>query len=121
MLDKLTAAVLAAVNELAGGAYKVIEAKELADVLPAKYKAYERGLCDALKYLGARGYVDIRYEDGGTFCLRSLPKGRAYTERGEEEKKERRTKGGLLALFFGSFAGGALGALVTGLLLAFLL
>lgn len=80
MLDGLTASVLGAVNAASDGSYKVLEAGELLGALPAEEKTDEAGLENALRYLSERGYIDLRYSDGGTFCLCSLPKGRSYAE-----------------------------------------
>ena len=118
MLDKLTAAVLEIVNEGSGGAYKVMDAD---DFLPALKESGKdgAGLESALRYLGERGYIDIRYAVKGTYCLCSLPKGRTYAETAAAERAEKKTKGKFLAFFFGAFAGGFLGALAAGLLAAF--
>ena len=54
MLDKLTAAVLDAVNAGTEGSYKVMEAGELLSALEGREKTDEAGLANALKYLGER-------------------------------------------------------------------
>ena len=121
MLDKLTAAVLAIVNEETDGSYKVVDADELLSRLPARFRADAAGLSNALSFLSARGYIDIRYSDKGTYCLCSLPKGRSYAESNASEAKQTKAKHSIAALFFGAFAGGAVGAIAAGLIAAFLL
>lgn len=121
MLDKLTAAVLDAVNAGTEGSYKVMEAGELLSALEGREKTDEAGLSNALKFLCERGYIDIRYADKGTYCLCSLPKGRTYAETYAEEKSVRKEKGKFWAVFFGAFSGGLAGSLIAGLLAAFLL
>ena len=118
MLDKLTAAVLAAVNAASGGAYKVMETGEIIGALPAKLKTDAAGVENALRYLSERGYVDIRYFDRGTCCVCSLPKGRTYEESAEagapraEKKGKPRWLSAFFGAFFGAFAGGALASLL---------
>lgn len=118
MLDKLTAAVLDAVNAGTDGSYKVMDADDFSAALQG---ADANALDSALKYLAERGYIDIRYSNKGTYCLCSLPKGRTYSETVMQERTEKKTRGRFWAVFFGAFAGGFLGALAAGLLAAFLL
>ena len=80
MLDKITSAVLEIVNAGTEGSYKVMETADFLALLPAKRKTDEQGLANALKFLGERGYIDVKYSDNGTYCLCSLPKGRMYAE-----------------------------------------
>ena len=55
MLDKLTSAVLGAVNAQTNGSYKVLEADELIGALPEKLKTDASGIENALRYLCERG------------------------------------------------------------------
>ena len=118
MLDKLTAAVLGAVNSASGGAYKVMETGELIEALPPKLKTDAAGVENALRYLAERGYIDIRYFDRGTCCVCSLPKGRTYEESAEAGKvragkRERlRWLPSFLGALVGAFVGGALVSLL---------
>ena len=118
MLDKLTAAVLGAVNAASGGAYKVMETDEFITALPSEFKTDAAGVENALRYLSERGYIDIRYFDRGTCCVCSLPKGRTYEESaaektsGAEKKSRLRWLPAFLGAFFGAFAGGALVSLL---------
>lgn len=117
MLDGLTASVLGAVNAASDGSYKVLDAGELLGALPAEEKTDAAGLENALRYLSERGYIDLRYSDGGTFCLCSLPKGRSYAETLRAErcaaKPSAAPRRGRLIVFFGAFAGGFAGALAA--------
>ena len=113
-MDKLTKCVLGLVNREAGGAYKVLEAEDFLAALPEGEQSDADGIGSALHYLAERGYVDMKYSDRGTFCVRSLPKGRSYTE--EEAAPAAaaaparvRGKGGFLA-FRGAFLGAFLGS-----------
>ena len=118
MLDKLTAAVLGAVNAASGGAYKVMETGEIIESLPPKLKTDVAGVENALRFLAGRGYIDIRYFDRGTCCVCSLPKGRTYEEsavagksRAEKHSKLRWLPA-FFGAFFGAFAGGGLVSLL---------
>lgn len=121
MLDHLTAAVLEIVNAGSDGSYKVLETSDFLSALPDRLKTDEAGLDNSLRFLSERGYIDIRYSDKGTYCLCSLPKGRTYAESAAKEEEKKKSRGGVLAVFFGALAGGFLGALAAGLLAAFYL
>lgn len=113
MLDKLTKTVLDVVNAQTGGAYKVLESEDFLGALPAGLSADEEGIAAALGYLSERGYVDMKYSDRGTYCVRSLPKGRTYAEaqaQSDEAPSAGRRRGG----FFPAFLGALLGALAGG-------
>ena len=118
MLDKLTAAVLGAVNAASGGAYKVMETGDFIEALPSKLKTDAAGVENALRFLAERGYIDIRYFERGTCCVCSLRKGRTYEESAEAGKARAEKRGRLrwlpafLGAFFGAFAGGSLAALL---------
>lgn len=122
MLDKQTAAVLAAVNARTDGAYKVVEEGELLCALPARLKTDATGLANALRYLSERGYVDVKYSDKGTYCICSLPKGRSYEEsEGAERRGERRySRSRFFLVLFGALAGAFAGSFLAGVLLHFL-
>lgn len=91
MLDKLAAAVLCVVNETADGAYRVLDAQEFLSALPARLRADEETLGEALRRLAEGGYISVKYSEAGTYCVAALP-------------------------FFGAFAGGALAAVLCALL-----
>lgn len=122
MLDKQTAAVLAAVNARTDGSYKVVEEGELLCALPARLKTDATGLANALRYLSERGYVDVKYSDKGTYCICSLPKGRSYEESAGAERRgdRKRSKSRFLLFFFGAMAGAFAGSLLAGVLMYFL-
>ena len=107
MLDKLTAAVLGAVNAASGGAYKVMETGDFIEALPPKLKTDSAGVENALRFLAERGYIDIRYFERGTCCICSLPKGRTYEESAEAGALASRLSGGVFRRVCGRLARGA--------------
>ena len=118
MLDKLTSAVLRAVNAASDGSYKVIETDEIVRSLPEKVHTDAAGVSNALSYLAERGYVDIRYSDKSTYCLCSLPKGRTYEESvsADRSRGKRSFRNQILLTFFGALLGAFAGGCLAGLL-----
>ena len=97
-LDERTGALLERLETLcAGGGYHIFEGTDLAP--------------DA----GA----EVRYAEGGTYCLKLLPAGRAYAARARERLREEklRLKYTALSAFFGALAGGLICTLLTALVL----
>ncbi len=113
MLDRLSSAVLCVVDSETGGAYKVLDEEDILTALPGNWGADGTDIQHALRILCEYGYIDLRFSDAGTYCVRSLPKGREYRERERadriREKRELRLR--LLAVFFGALVGALLGCL----------
>lgn len=113
MLDEISAAALAAVNDACpGGGFKILEEEDLARLLPAGTDTEATLLRLAEEHL-----IELRYAEGGTYCVRTMPEGRDYAERRLREQTERRilSRAALSSAFWGAFAGGLLAALLTGL------
>ncbi len=109
-LDERTGTLLERLETLcAGGGYHIFEE---ADLVPY-FSAEEVG--ETLSYLADCRCVDVRYAENGTYCIRLLPAGRAYASHARERAREGRLRLKRTALFafFGSFAGGFLGALLV--------
>ncbi len=116
MLDTRTAALLAHLNGLCReGKYEVVEADELLSCFPPKAGMDRENLQKTLAYLSENGYVDIRYEEDGLYCLCPLPAGRLYTEHARAAKRDafRRRRDTVLLAAAGAFVGGFLGALLA--------
>ena len=111
-LDERADALLGRLEALcADGGYHILEQSEL------PCSAEETG--ETLAYLAGQRCVEVRYAEGGTYCLRLLPAGRAYVSRARERARlERRRLGRMAAVSFaGAFAGGLLSAAVALLVL----
>lgn len=126
-MDDLKEEVLSAVDAATGGSFKVLDAADLLSAVPSG--GDEAEVAGALRSLSAEGYIEVRYAEGGTYCLRSLPKGRAHGERvraereraeREEARRRRAWRRGVLAVFFsallGAFAGGCLAGALCALI-----
>ena len=116
MLDESSAAVLAAINgACTGGGFKILEEKELARALPAGGE----DVAKTLSFLAENHYIELRYAEEGTYCIRVLAAGREYLPRLKQDAKEaalERTRVALCAAL-----GGALGGMFSVLLFAALL
>lgn len=110
--------LLAAINAACDGAqWRIFDEDELADGLPRRDGASVSALLERLE---ARRLIEIRYAEGGTYCVRALPAGRAYMARIAEERaadraRERRL---ILRAFVGAFVGALAGAFFGSVLAA---
>ena len=113
-LDERTGVLLERLETLcAGGGYHIFEGADLAPDAGAE----ELGAL--LSCLAQLRCVEVRYAEGGTYCLKLLPAGRAYAARARERLREEklRLKYTVLSAFFGALAGGLICTLLTALVL----
>lgn len=116
MLDERSTAVLAAINgACTGGGFKIIDEEELARTLPAGGEDVGK----TISFLAENRYIELRYAEAGTYCVRPMPAGRTFLERAEREKRERERsrKDVLLYSALGAFLGGFAAAVLMGLLM----
>ncbi len=110
MLDERTQALLAGIADLCkGDGFHIIEERELKNLAP-----FEEGeIGRIISRLAEKEFIELRYAEEGTYCVRALPAGKSYTERARQEASERsRTRREVL--FFaaaGAFLGSTLSAL----------
>ncbi len=119
MLDERSAALLAAVNDACtGGGFKIIEQEELARALPGG----EDDVGKTLSFLAENNFIELRYAEEGTYCVRPMPAGRTFLERSQREKREREQsrRDVLFHAAIGAFLGGFAAALLMGLALLIL-
>ena len=93
-LDERTGALLERLERLCpGGGYHIFEAADLSD-----------SHC-----------VDVRYAEGGTYCLRVLPAGMVYAQQARERARESdlRNRRTAIFAFCGACAGGLLAARIA--------
>lgn len=112
MLDERSEALLSAVNGLCpDGGFKIVEEQELARSVPMEAGDVGR----LLSYLAEKDFIEIRYAEAGTYCVRTMPAGRSYAERSAYEKAERARgrRDTLLYSAFGAFIGGVLVSLLA--------
>ncbi len=115
MLDERTAVLLKILNKKCSyGSYKVVTSDELILEFPERYGADKDLIWQMLANLSQKGYLSIRYDNDGEFCLSPTPKGRLYCETDQkEEGTQNKPKTDLLpyiynfmAIFFGIVFGG---------------
>lgn len=119
MLDKRTGKLLEKLNELCTDAtFRVIEEGEL--LLEGEDGVSIKNMLGVLE---GKGYLEMRYADGGEYCLRVLQEGKSYFERSAAEKKAERRHGRkeTMSNFLGAFLGAALGGGLVALLVALIL
>ncbi len=123
MLDKRTATLLHEINVIcSGGKYEIVEEGELLSCFPTKEGMDKDSLKKTVDYLAERGYVDVKYAEGGVYCLCPLPEGRLYSERTKTAKTDgaRRRWETVLVTAIGAFVGGLVGSLTAYLITTFL-
>ncbi len=115
MLDERTAVLLKILNKKCSfGSYKVVTSDELILEFPERFGADKDLIWQMLVTLSQKGYLSIRYDRDGEFCLSLTPKGRLYCETDlKEERTQNKPKTDLLpyiynfmAIFFGIVFGG---------------
>ena len=109
-LDERTGALLERLEALCpGGGYHILEESDLAPCSEGEQTG------EMLSYLADCRFLEMRYAENGTYCLRILPAGRAYAAHVREQARETRLRVRKTALyaFLGAFAGGLLGALLA--------
>ncbi len=119
-MDEDALDLLSAVNALCEGAnWRILDETELSERLP---HGRAENIAALLERLEARRFIEMRYAEGGTYCIRPLPAGRAYAARAREEAVSAavREHRAFRTAFLGGLAGAFLGALF-GALLAWLL
>ena len=113
MLDEKSLRLFAAINEKCGNSYKNLEEDELLGVFPREENIGANEIRDMIFRLEGHRFVDVRYSDGGEYCLCPLAEGIRFIEEASGEKRAAvRRRGGEIALvLLSSFFGGFLGAL----------
>lgn len=91
MLDIKSKLVLKILQkECPGGAYNIVEAKDIVSAMPNRYRVDNDGLDNILIYLERQEYISIKYDDDGVYCLCVLPFGNEVLESEIAQKKERK-------------------------------
>ena len=119
MLDKRTSVLLAKINELcAEGSYKIVDKEELLASFPERLHVDEDGLKQMISYLEEHRYIDVRYADGGVYCVCPLPEGRLYFEEVREVKGQtgRNRRDIVLLTVIGAFLGAFIGSVCVWLI-----
>lgn len=96
------------------GKYKIIDEHDLTSSFPSDYNVTRESLKEMLSYLYEHDYINIKYSDGGMYCICPLPAGRIFLEKKKEVSNEYKTRYLLPAsfAFFGSFTGAFIATLI---------
>lgn len=88
MLDERTTSLLKILNtKCSSGSFKVITSDELISDFPPKYGADGDLIRQMIINLSQQGYLSVRYDRDGEFCLSLTPSGRLFCEEAEKEVK----------------------------------
>ncbi|MBQ6883811.1 MAG: hypothetical protein IJO25_05665 [Clostridia bacterium] len=86
MLDKRTIVLLKIINEKCSkGCYRVIGLDEFLNEFPADFCADEDLIKQSLNSLSLGGYISLRFDRDGQFCLSPTPKGRLFFEEAKRD------------------------------------
>lgn len=81
MLDERTSVLLELLNKkCSSGSYKIITSDELILKFPARYGADKDLIWQMVINLSQNGFISVKYDRDGEFCLALTPKGRLYSE-----------------------------------------
>lgn len=113
MLDEKTLRLFTAIHKICGENYKIVEEGELLGCFRESDKVDCTLLREMIFNLEGHSFVDVRYAEGGEYCLCALPAGMRFLQEVSGKKSEtRRTRGiEILIVFAASLLGGFLGAL----------
>ena len=121
MLDIKSKLVLKILQkECPGGAYKIVESKDIISAMPGKFRVDSDGLDNILIYLERQEYISIKYDDDGVYCLCVLPFGNEVLEDEHYKKREGKNPSRLwlvfLIVFIASFSASLLAVFLTNIL-----
>lgn len=86
IMNKKALAVLAAINNTSkDGEAVIIEKDELICAIPHNLRSEEGEINDILKDLTLTGLIKLKYQDGDTYCVTPLPKGKLIVESEKDE------------------------------------
>ena len=104
MLDYKTSALLKILNTRCdGNAYYVVSIKELLSDFPSHLHADEHLVRQCMLALSSMGYVIIKYDGDGEYCVALTVKGRFYCPEQGDQTCQKRPKIDLLPYVLGFF------------------
>jgi len=112
MMDRNTEILLSAIKELCpSGGYTVVSADDIAEKAGADFT--EEETARMLASLDERGYINLRFSQGGEYCLSLLPSGLNFSS-GRVKKGFFVRNRQFFITFLCAFAGAFLGCLAAG-------
>lgn len=116
MTEAKRAALIVYLNdECRGDEYEIFSDDDFLALYPAVLGVDKEEIYREIKKLNAEGYLDVRYAEGGEYCIAVSEKGRRY------EAEEISFRGGVRSLcrfspFLSAFLGGVCGGVFAGLI-----
>ena len=120
-MDTINRDILAKINSSAQkGNYIILSEDEFKEALGTQIDS--EGIANVCRELANEGYIDLKYAGGGMFCVAPL---KEFVEEPdpepeifEDEQEVVVVKTGKVTAFFAALIGGALGSLITSLILS---
>lgn len=120
-MDTINREILAKINSSAQmGVYIILSEEDIKEALGTQVDG--EAIQKACKELYSDGYIDLKYSGGGMFCVAPL---KEFVEEPdpepeifEDEQEVVVVKTGKVTAFFAALIGGALGSLITSLILS---
>lgn len=102
MLDLRTFELLKLLYKLCpSGSYKIVSSDEMIEEFPARYGADKDLIRQMIVNLSQKGFLSLRYEGEGEYCMSLTPEGRLYFENESKKKIDKKCKiTDLLPYFF---------------------
>ena len=114
MTEAKKAAMLLYLNdECKENGYEIFSDDDFLSLYPAALGVNKEEIARAVKTLDEEGYIDVRYAEGGNYCLSVLDKGRRYEAEEQPLSVRRNLFRSLSPMFWWSFAGGAAGGFLA--------
>ena len=118
MTEAKKAAMLLYLNdECKEDGYEIFSDEDFLTLYPPALGVKKEEIERAVRALNEEGYIDVRYAEGGTYCISVLDKGRNYESQALCVKfgALRRVSPAFWYAFFGGACGGLLAAALSGI------
>lgn len=114
MTEAKKAAIMLYLNdECEGNSYEIFSDEDFLSLYPCALGVGREDIAAAIKTLGEEGCIDVRYAEGGTYCVSVLEKGRRYEPPKRVFQRVSPVKKRLFGVFGAAFCGGVCGGVFT--------
>lgn len=100
-------------DECEGDSYEIFSDEDFLSLYPCALGVCREEIAAAIKTLGEEGCIDVRYAEGGTYCVAVLEKGRCYEPQKSDFRRVSPIKKRFVGVFGAAFFGGVCGGVFT--------